>query len=115
MKLRTITLLGGILCALLVIGVAVAESSLDLSWFQIGASGRRVSGGGLVLESSVGQSVNERVLGGGLELQSGFLTGVQGPTPTITPGGPTLTPTATPTVTLTPGPPQFLPLIFKGA
>ena len=119
MKLRTVALIGGVLCGLLIVGIVLAEGSLDLGWFQIGASGQRVEGGNLVLNSSFGQNVNEPVQGGGLELQPGFLSGAEmaTPTPTITPGGPTLTPTmtATPTNTPVPVPDQYLPLLFKGA
>lgn len=123
MKLRTVALIGGVLCGLLVVGIALAEGGLDLGWFLIGGSGQRVEGGNLSLDSSIGQSVNEPVQGGGLELQPGFLVGAEmaTPTPTITPGGPTFTPTMTatptntPTITPTPKPvPDLhLPLLYK--
>ena len=106
MKLRTVTLIGGVLCGLLAVGIVIAQGDFDLTWFQIGASGQRVEGGGLALDSSIGQSVSESVEGGGLELQSGFLVGLEMTTPTPT-NTPTITPTVTPTIT--PGGPTFTP------
>lgn len=79
MKRLTTALTLGILCVLLVAGVALAQGLVDLSWFRIGDSGRRIEAGNLTLDSSIGQSLAGTVQGGGVELQSGFLPGVAGP------------------------------------
>jgi hypothetical protein len=83
MKVRSTALTLGILCGLLVAGVALAQGLVDLSWFRIGSSGRRVEADNLTLDSSIGQSLAGTVQGGGVELQSGFVPGVAGPDHTL--------------------------------
>jgi len=78
MKRTATALTLGILCVLLVAGMAVAEGVLDLSWFRIGGGGREVEAGGLSLDGCIGQGAAETVRGGGLELQSGFTAGAAG-------------------------------------
>ena len=83
MKLRTVALIGVFLGGLLVVGIVIAEEvldlGLDLTWFHIGSGGQRIEGENLSLDNSIGQSVNQAIQGGGVELQSGFLFGLDTP------------------------------------
>jgi len=83
MKLRTVALIGIFLCVLLMVGMVMAEEALDLgldlSWFHIGSGGQRIAGGNLSLDNSIGQSVGQAIQGGGVELQSGFVFGLDTP------------------------------------
>jgi len=83
MKRRTVALIGAVLCSLLVVGMVMAEEvldlGLDLTWFHMGSGGQRIEGGNLSLDNSIGQSVSQVAQGGGIELQSGFLFGLDTP------------------------------------
>ena len=83
MKPRTVALIGAVLCSLLVVGMVMAEEvldlGLDLTWFHMGSGGQRIEGENLSLDNSIGQSVNQAIRGGGVELQSGFLFGLDTP------------------------------------
>ena len=83
MNPRTVALIGVVLCSLLVVGMVMAEEildlGLDLTWFHIGSGGQRIEEGNLSLDNSIGQSVNQAIQGGGIELQSGFLYGLDTP------------------------------------
>ena len=108
--MRTITrlrlaLVGAVIAALALVGLALAQGGFDLGWYTVDGGGARSSGGGYTLEGSIGQPDAGTVSGGSYSLQGGYwaIDGTQTPTatPSATPTG-TLTVGATPTSTLTP-------------
>jgi len=112
MKRRTVALWLGIVCTLLLVSISLAQGLLlpDIDWFCISGGGQQVQGGDLVLNSSIGQPASGVIQNANAELQGGYWYGT---VPTITPGGPTLTPRPTITPTPTPVSVVRLPLVIK--
>jgi hypothetical protein len=76
-KRRVFALLMGLLCCLLLVGVALAQTSAsyDLSWNVIAGGGGPISGGGYAINSTIGQPVVGVAKDTGYELCSGFWCG----------------------------------------
>ena len=95
MRRRTVALWVGIVCALLLVGVTLAQGVLHIDWYNVGGGGGEVQSGNLLLKGSIGQPVAGPVRVANLELQSGYWAGA---VPTATPSGPTPTPSLTPSL-----------------
>ena len=110
MRKRMFPLWGGIVCALLLVGISLAQGAPRIDWSYLGGGGQDVRVENLALNSSIGQSAAGVVRGDQVELQSGYQPGTAA---TATPGGPT--PTASPTSppTSTPVAVVKLPLVIK--
>lgn len=110
MKRRTVALWVGIVCALLLVGISLAQGVPYIDWYYVGGGGQEVRSDNLVVNGSIGQGVGGAVRGDNVDLQSGYWYGT---VPTITPGGPT--PTPSPTSPPTPMPVRVvrLPLVIK--
>jgi hypothetical protein len=74
---KVIVLSVALLCCLLLVGVALAQSSAsyDLSWNVIAGGGGPISGGGYAINSTIGQPVVGVAKDMSYELCSGFWCG----------------------------------------
>ena len=76
LKRRSLLPLAAVAAALLLVGVALAQSAsgYDLSWRAI-AGGSNASGGGYQVRSVIGQPLTAHSSGGSYAIDSGFLGG----------------------------------------
>jgi hypothetical protein len=73
-KIKSLVLPTALLCFLLLVGVALAQTSAsyDLTWNVIAGGGGPISGGGYAINSTIGQPVVGVAKEAGYELCSGF-------------------------------------------
>jgi hypothetical protein len=76
-KIKSLVLPTALLCFLLLVGVALAQTSAsyDLTWNVIAGGGGPISGGGYAINSTIGQPVVGVAKEAGYELCSGFWCG----------------------------------------
>jgi hypothetical protein len=74
---KSLALLAALLCFLLLVGVALAQTSAsyDLTWNVIAGGGGPITGGGYAINSTIGQPVVGVAKDTGYELCSGFWCG----------------------------------------